>query len=256
MAILSTDIVIYGSTNMQVDDASSPQGGAINTTVKMTFTDMSGANSPVNLVSDNAADSGTVVVTGRSAGGSLVTDNISLLGTTVASGSQIFERIIRIYESGHVGILTASSQDEAYELATLPSSVYEVRRPFYTVTGEASGGSAVNVYEKVFIKNESATSDLLSATVGESSDGTESPGADITFDLASGLDDTATSTNRITAPASGDLLGGTFDDTLKSVPGGSLPFGNAIGVWMKLNIPAGTVPTNTTFVFDVSGAST
>ena len=255
MALQTTDIKIYGSANMQELDASSPQGGAIDTSIKMTFTDMS-SNAPVNVVSDVVSDSGTVDVRGRLAGGSIANETINLLGTDVASGAIVFERILRIYSAGHTGELTVTNQTSSSGIATLESGVSEIRRPFMTVTGEASGGSAVNVYEKVFVKNVSLTNDLLSAAIGENSDGVEANNADITFELANSGNDTATSTDRLTAPASGDLLSNTFDDLSKSVPGGSLPFGDAIGVWMKMNIPAGTTPINTTFVFDVSGATT
>lgn len=255
MTLQNTDIVIYGSANMQEMDADTPQGGAIDTSIKMTFTDLS-VTGKVNVVSDNVSDSGTVAVRGRSAGGSIINETIDLLGTTVASGLTDFERILRVYSTGHLGTITMSTQIGATGLATLESGIDQVRRPFMTVTGDMSGGSARNFYEKVFIQNNSLTNDLVSAVIMEGSDGTEANGADITFDLESSLNGTGTSTNRITAPSSGSLLTGTFDDVTKSVPGGSLPFGDHIGAWLKLNIPANTVPMNTTYVMNASGATT
>jgi len=257
MALQDTDIVIYGSDNMREDDVLSPQGGPINTAIKMTFTDITGATNPtaVSVLSNNMSDSGVVLVRGRSLGGSIVEETLNLLGTSSVLGAQTFERILRVHSSGHIGTLTVTAATDSYTLATLESGVSEVRRPFFTVTGDAAGGSDRNYYEKVFIKNNSATNDLLSATVGESSDGTESPGANITFSLETGVNGNVSSTNRVTSPATGSILSGVFSDNTQEVPGGSLPLGSAIGVWLRLNIPAGTAPTNTTFVFDINGAT-
>ena len=257
MALQDTDIVIYGSTNMQENNTATPQGGSINTAIKMTFVDITGTNpSPVNIVSDNIADTGNLLVTGRSVGGSVTTDTISLNGTTLASGSTNFERILKIYETGHIGTVTITAQNGGYTLATLESGVEQVRRPFYSPTGNAAGGSDLYFYEKVFIKNNSTGNDLLSMTIGEDSDGTEAVSADITFAIETGLNGTGVSTNRITSPDTGVLLSGEFSDNTKSLPGNNLTIGDAIGVWLRLYVPAGTSPTNTTFSFDINGATT
>jgi len=255
MSLSTTDIIVYGSAAMDEMDADTPQGGAINTAIKMTFTDLS-STGKLNTVSTQGADTGIVTVRGRTAGGSIVTENITLSGTTTTSGAQDFQRILSVVATGHVGTITVSTQVGATGLVTLESGITQVRRPFMTVTGDASGGSARNYYEKVFVKNVSLTNDLLSASILEGSDGTEAGGADVTFDLEVAKNGSNTSTNRVTVPASSGLLSGTFDDVTKAVPGGSLLFGDAIGVWLKLNIPAGTNPMNTTYTLNASGATT
>lgn len=257
MALQDSDIVIYGSTYMQENNTSTPQGGSINTAIKMTFTDITGTNpSPVDIASNNAADTGNLLVTGRSVGGSITTDTITLNGTGTVSGVTNFERILKIYETGHIGTITITAQNGGYTLATLESGVEQVRRPFYSPTGEVAGGSDLYFYEKVFIKNTATGNDLLSMTVGESSDGTESVSADITFALETGLNGTGTATNRITSPDTGVLVSGEFSDNTKNLPGNDLTIGDAIGVWMRLYVPAGTTPTNTTFNFAINGATT
>ena len=257
MALQDTDIVIYGSTNMQENNTATPQGGSINTAIKMTFVDITGTNpSPVDIVSNNVSDSGSLVVTGRTVGGSIATDTIALLGTGIASGVQNFERILKIYETGHIGTLTITAQNGGYTLATLESGVEQVRRPFYSPTGNIAGGADLYFYEKVFIKNNSTGNDLLSMTIGEGSDGMEAVSADITFAIETGLNGTGVATNRITSPDTGVLLSGEFSDNTKSLPGDNLTIGDAIGVWLRLYIPAGTTATNTTFSFDINGATT
>lgn len=257
MALQNSDIVIYGSTNMQENNVDTPQGGSINTAIKMTFVDITGTNpSPVNVVSDNVADTGSLVVTGRSVGGSITTDTINLDGTTLVSGTTNFERILKVLETGHIGTITVTAQNGGYTLGTLESGVEQLRRPFYSPTGEAAGGSDIDFYEKVFIKNNSTGNDLLSMTIGENNDGTEAVSADVTFALETGLNGTGVSTNRITSPDTGVLLSGVFSDDTKNLPGDNLTIGDAIGVWLKLNVPAGTTPINTTFTFDINGATT
>ena len=72
MAILASELRYYGANTMQ-DTDSGTQGGAINTAIKIEFTQMTG-NSTLEAVSSAGGDTTqTVTVTGRNAAGELIT---------------------------------------------------------------------------------------------------------------------------------------------------------------------------------------
>jgi len=253
--IQSSDIVFYGSQNMNRGDSTSPQGGAIDTTIKVVFDDMTQL-SRLNLSSSSAADTGNVSIEGRKSTGAIVSETIGLSGTGVVTTANEFARILRITSASHVGTLSIDVTDDGSGIVDMESGILEVRRPFLSVTGEVAGGSAKTVYEKVFVKNNSITNDYLSFVLIEYFDGTEANGANVTFDVESVVDGTGESTNRITSPPTGELYHGSFSDSNKDIPGTDLLSNGSVGVWLRLNIPAGTNPMNTHFDFQTSGATT
>ena len=257
-SVTSADLVIYGSANMQETD-SGGQGGAINTAIKIVFTDIVGSTSVIKVSSSGSDTSQTLTVTGRNAAGSIVSEALSLNGASTITGSTAFERVLKMVLSGTcVGTVTITDDvGSPNTIATMEPGVTQVRRPFYNVSADASGGSARNYYEKVFLKNTNASNALLGASVVEASDGTEAAGANVTFDLEAAQNGANSGTDRTSAPAGGGMLGSpTFNDSSKNVPSTDLSPGSGIGIWMKLNLPAGTAATNTTFVLRASGSTT
>lgn len=124
-----------------------------------------------------------------------------------------------------------------------PVEIMEVRRPFYNAAAPATGTR--DYYEKVFFKNTNGTTSLTSAIVKEASD----PSGKISFGLASTLDDTASVTDRLTAPG-----GVTFDSSDKNVANSqNLTPGTAQGVWLKLSLAAGDAATKTSYVPRMQG---
>lgn len=246
MSIASTDILAYGSASMPEDD-SSTSGGAIDTTCKVVFTDISAADT-VEIVSDSAGDTTqTVTVYGRSAAGAVVSDALSLNGTTVVNGVVTFERILKVVVSAsHAGTITIRKASDNVTIATLETGLLLLRRLFYAATAEASGGSSKDFYEKIFIKNTHATLTLLSATISENAD----PSSNITFALANSLNDTESVANRLTAPASV----GTFNSSDKSA--GDIAAASRQGVWLKLTLAAGAAAAKSTYTLRTSGSST
>ena len=246
MPVIDSDIIVYGSANMQETDTGT-QGGAIDTTVRIIFTDLT-ENTTVTVVSDNAGDTTqTVTVTGRTADGTITSDPIALNGVTPAAGAVTFERVLKIVLSAAAaGNVTVEETTGGEDLVIIPNPVTEVRRPFYDVSADASGGAARDYYEKIFFYNSNATSALTSATIEEIAGGVA---ANIDFALETTLDGTDTTTNRITAPG-----GYTFNDTTKNVAnGGSHSPTSGQGVWIHLNLPAGTAATNSTYQLRESG---
>ena len=256
MALTASDIVLYGSVNMQEDDVATPQGGAIDTTIRVVFTDIV-ATDIVEAISTQPGDSSqTLTVYGRNAGGSIVNEALSLNGIIPVTGSTSFERILKadISGTGPTGIVTL--RDDA-TIMRFETGVTEIRRPFYNVSADASGGAAKIFYEKIHVKNNNTVSSLLTPFAKESGDGTEAVGADITFDLETGLgapDTGNTSTNRITAPNVTGMSSGVFNDTNKAFPA-DLGAADTLGIWLKLDLPAGTVATNTTYTLSISGST-
>lgn len=246
MAVVDADIIVYGSANMQETD-SGTQGGAIDTAVLIVFTDIS-PNGTVDAHSTSASDTTqTVTVYGRIADGTLTSENLgTLTGTTPITGSTVFERILKVVMSATaLGVVVVEENTGGQDLVTLPIGTTECRRPFYDVAAEASGGAQRDYYEKIFFYNSNATSALTSATIAEIAGGAA---AQIDFMLPGTLDDSGTSTNRVTAPA------GTFDSTTKNVANSqSHSPTSGQGVWIHLALPAGEAAQNTTYTLRESG---
>lgn len=256
MTVSSSDIVVYGSQNMAESDTGT-QGGGIDTAKRVVFTDLS-ANDTVKIVSTAGGDTGTVTITGRGATGSIVSETLTLNGTSSVAGSTTFQRILKIVCASHSGIITIQDVSSSTNIVQIESGVTQIRRPFYNVSADTVDGSDRAFYEKVFVKNNNASSDLLSASISEQSDGVDTAGSgSVEFDLEIAKNDANTSSNRITAPAASGLLNsGTFNSSSKNVPGTDLAATEAIGVWLKLSLPKGTAATNTTYTLRVSGSTT
>jgi hypothetical protein len=266
MAIASTDIRFYGAASMAEADTD-PTGGAIDRTVKVVFDAVLAANDTLDIVSSNAGDTTqTATVTGRLASGVITTEAFTLNGTTQQLGATTFERILKVVVDGtYLGTLTIEENSGSTTVATMDGSgvapggvaELELRRMFYSATAAASGGSDKNLYEKFFIANTHASLALTSAAVELTTDGTA--GDIIDFDLEDAINDTNSETNRITDPVAGNL--GAWNDTQKSVPGGILgdrttSVADEIGVWMRMDLNAGTAPDKATVEFTVTGATT
>lgn len=252
MSISSSELVAYASANMP-DTDSGTNGGAIDTKRRVDFTQMA-ANDTIQAVSSSASDTQNVTVTARNAAGSIVTETKALTGTTAITFSTLgtVERVLQVeLASDAVGTITVRRTTGPTTIRTIPVGERGFMALFRKTSSNPS--STVNYYSKVFLKNTNGTLSLLSATVKQNAD----PDARVTHLLATAVDDTATSTNRITAPATSATQDpDTFDDTDKTVPGTDLAAGSAIGVWLRLQLPAGDAAHRTTYTVELSGSST
>ena len=264
MAITANDIVVYASAVMPTGDNLSP-GGAIDTTVKMTFTDMAATDGLV-MSSNGLNDEVKVDVTGRNAGGSIVTDQFVVyktLSRIPGINATSFERILRmaISSGSHTGTITIEQDNNPTytPIGTMPSGVSGIYRPFYNVSSSAT--NAKEYFEKCFIKNNNSVNALLTAFIAESGEfdlgGTEV----VSFDLSStGNDDGASSNNRLGPPPSTQLLSGQtgagFTNTAKAVVGEDLAAGSYQGMWLKLDLAAGAASQNGFWGIVTSGNTT
>lgn len=249
MSITSAELIFYGSANMQESD-SGTQGGAIDLTTKVVFTDIAATDTIEVLSSSGADTTQTVTVTGRLASGIIDTEDFPLTGATPVNGATSFERVLKVEIDGaHTGTITIRRATGDTEIATMESGILTVRRLFYDASAEASGGSPKDIYEKIFAKNTNGSLALTNAAVTEQAD----PGANITFDLEDAKDDSNTATNRLTVP-SGML--GSFDGSSKNVPSTNLGSGEAIGIWLKLTLAAGAAAAKNTYTLRLAGTTT
>ena len=252
MSVTAAELIVYGSANMPEDNVST-SGGAIDLTTKIVFTDIA-ATDQVTVISSNAGDTTqTVTVYGRNAGGTIVSEALSLNGTTRVTGATAFERILKVVISAsHAGTVTIARDNTPTftEIATMESGILTLRRLFYDASADVGGGSSRDYYEKVFIKNTNATFTLNSAAIVEQAD----PTTLITFDLEDAVDDNNSLSDRLDTAPTGML--GTFTGASKSVPGGVLAAGVAIGVWLKLTLAAGTAAAKSTYTLRTSGTTT
>ena len=137
MSVVASDIVVYGTQNMPQDDLSTA-GGAINSGIRVVFSDIS-SNSIVYATSSSASDSGNLSVTGRDAAGILISESIGLSGTSTVSGSQVFERIIACnVDTVAVGDISISG---ATSIGSIYSNESGFQRIFYDATANSLGGS-------------------------------------------------------------------------------------------------------------------
>ena len=64
---------------------------------------------------------------------------------------------------------------------------------------------------------------------------------------------------RLAVPGAGILAAGaagTFDDTVKSVPGGSITAGAFMGVWLKESLPSTDTAFKNSYTIQVDGSTT
>ncbi|MEW6115674.1 MAG: hypothetical protein AB1553_02080 [Nitrospirota bacterium] len=249
MAIQASDIKVYGSASMPDDDAATNIGGAINTGIKVEFTDIAPAGQ-VEMFSSSAADTTQqVTITGRNAAGEIVTETKNLNGTTVVAFTTTFERILKIVMSAvAVGTITVRESVGAEVLITIEPGITQVRKVFYNAVAPSEG--SIDFYEKIFFKNTHASLTLTEAKISEYAD----PSGKITFALENALDGTDTNgvgNNRYVAPA-----GYTFNNTEKNVANsGNHTAEKAQGVWLKLTLTSTDEPTKTTYTLRESGVT-
>lgn len=264
MAIVASDLVAYASINVALDPPgptsdTTTTGGAIDLDYRVIFTDL-GANDDVEVVSAAGGDTTqSCTVVARDATGASVTQTVTLNGTTAVifsalSGDGIVTDIQSFgMDADAVGIVTLRRSVAGTTISTVPIGERGFIRLFRNLS---SAASAVTAYEKIFWKNTHATLSLLTAIIKENAD----PTAKVEFALEDAIDDTGTVTNRLTAPAAGDLASGGFsssDQALSTIDLGTadLAAGLAIGVWIKLSLLADDSPIQNTYTTELSGST-
>ncbi len=251
MAIASTDLPVYASANMPTADTGT-NGGAIDAKRRIALTQIA-ANDDVEVISTSAGDTQNCTITGRNAAGAIVTETKALTGVTAAIFSSIgvIERVLSVdLASDAVGTITVRRSVAGATIGTIPAGERGFMALFQRCVSNPS--ATTNFYTKVFCKNTHATLSLLAAIVRQNAD----PDARITHLLATAVNDTATAADRVTAPSAANTQDpDIFDDTDKTVPGTDLAAGAAIGVWLRMQLPAADPPHRATYTLELTGGS-
>lgn len=153
MSVLPSDLVFYGSANMQ-DVDSATTGGALNTAILINFNDIT-PNGLIDYVSSSASDTAaTITVSGRDATGIIQSEVKTLTGTTLVNGTQTFERLMKGVAGGttavgdiaaisHTAVVTGTAQGGA--AATASASA--------TITLASGAGASVGIGQIIRITN-------------------------------------------------------------------------------------------------------
>lgn len=267
MTLTASDLKFYSSNVMPEVDGIA-YGGAISRSGVVVFDDSTLANTlnvAVRASGTQTSDTQNLTITGRNSAGTIISETLTLLGTTPVNGASTFERLLKIScSANHHGDIVVRPVNVATVVATLLGSgnavdniaETEIRRPFYNVSADAEGGSDRVYYEKIFLRNNNAVNALLAATIVEYAD----PSSRLTFALASGLNDNNTGVNRLTAPpfigpsgfsAGPYTLGQQLTDGQTDLGPGS-----GIGVYLALDLPAGTAAAKSTYTLRITGQTT
>ncbi len=245
MPVIAADLTVHGAANMPEDDASLT-GGAIDTAVQVELTALA-ANDVLEAVSDNAADTMNLTITGRLASGSIASETVALNGLTVVQfPANTLERVLKhVLALVAAGTITIRRTGGGATVATLAPGRSSGRRLFYASASEAG---ATTRFEKVFKKNENATLTLNSAAVKLTAD----PAAVIRIGCAPTKGDSATVANRKTTPA-----GVTFvdDGVSQGVPTGALAAAETIGVWVEQALGAGAAAIKSSCSIELAGTT-
>lgn len=143
----------------------------------------------------------------------------------------------------------------------LPNPVTSVTRPFAGVTADVVGGSTRVFYEKIGFLNTNSTTALTAAAIAKTVDpsGLYAASGALDFALCTSLNDTSTTTNRLTAPTftGTSFTSGAAPQSLSVPSPGNLAAGNSasntVMAWLRLTLPAAIAPTNTSFQMKTSG---
>lgn len=245
MSILASELKKYAAANRPQDDVSTA-GGAIDTACILDVTQMA-ANDTVQMVSDNAGDTTqSVTITMRDATGAIVQDTKTLNGTTPVAFTGTFERFLTIsMGTSAAGNVTLERVTGGADIAVLPPGVTDAEIQFIDAASESG---ATTRYAKEFWKNENGTLTLTAAKVQLTAD----PGAIIRIGVHTAKDDTATISNRKTAPG-----GITFvdDGVQQNVPGNQLEAGSAISVWIEMQLGAGAAAQKNSYTTELAGST-
>ncbi len=236
MPIIAADLILYAAAAM-LDVDSGAQGGAIDLLRFVDFAQLA-ADDDLEVVSDSGADTTMdMLVEVRQEDGTVESESVTLNGTTavIFSTLGVVERVLKAELDGPAaGVVTLRRSVAGATIRDLAIGKRGFIAFHRKTTSNPTGGGAAEYYTKCFWRNDHATLALLNATVKQSAD----PSARITHLLANAVGDTATSTDRTTAPGAGDTQDpDTFDDNDKAVPGTDLAALTAIGVWFNLSLP-------------------
>lgn len=254
MSILTTDLVAYAAASNPVTD-SGVTGGAIDLLRYVDFTAVT-ADDDIEVISSSASDTQNCTIVARDAAGNVTSQTAALTGTTAKifntlGVAGVINRVLSVeLASVAIGTITVRRSVAGATVRTIPIG----GRGFLSIfqQGASNPSTTVTYYAKFFWKNQHATLALTSAQVLENAD----PSTLIAHGTEGALNDTNTTTTRITAPG-----GITFASTAANVANAqSLTAGSQQGVWVRLSLGVGQAAqdprVNGTYTSQITGNST
>jgi hypothetical protein len=250
--LTATDIAFCASQNMTENDTG-VTGGSVDPTRRVDFTQLTVSDS-LEAFSSSGSDLQNCTIEARIPTGQIVSQVLPLTGTTAVpfTGIGTAERVLS------VDLASVANGTVTVRARTSPNMVVRTigpgERGFLAPFRRASSDPLAirDYYAKVFVRNTHPLLALLDTSIVESAD----PDDRITFAVAATINDAATSANRLTAPSVGDLADpDVFDNGAKTVPGGPLAPGSAIGVWLRMRLPANDDPHRAPFALQVTGGT-
>jgi len=246
MSVVNTDLVIYTASNMP-ENNTSIVGGDINSGIRASFDDPSSASLVIIYSSSGTDTSQNLTLTGRTAAGTIISESLALNGTSNVASTYTYGRILKAtLDAIAVGNITVSGST-VNKITDIPVGESGFRRPFYDAT--ASITTSKTYYEKVFIKNNSTSSDLTDAKVIEVNSGLA---ANISFGLEDTKKSNQTIANRETVPTG---ITGGFGAGPSGIMNNLLSTGDYQGVWLKLSVDANEASINSFYEVQVSGTT-
>jgi hypothetical protein len=141
----------------------------------------------------------------------------------------------------------------------LPNPITSVVRPFSGVASDVSGGSTRTYYEKLFALNSDTSTAMTGTAILKQVDpsGLYAGSGALDINPCTALNDTNTTTNRQTVPASGIGSWSSGAAPQSITPAQQSAAANsaaqAQGFWVRLTLPPGLAPANGSFTLRVTG---
>jgi hypothetical protein len=246
MSVISSDLVMWGPANVVSDDTSTA-GGAISTVAKPFSSHFSSA-AKLSLTSDGT-DVRVAAVTGRLADGTVATENVTLTNAVEVLSVNTYERVLSVVLASASGTRTVTLKQGAGGTTINTIAINETTRYCCFNQSFSISTGAKTVYDKVFIKNGNGTNALLNAQVTLTADGS----GVLNIGVHTSVNDSATITNRLTAPAGITFVG---TSSAQNVPGTNLAAGAAIGVWLRQSLLTSNAAIKSTFTVQLAGQTT
>jgi len=257
MAIVAADLKGFLSLNMPENNTGT-SGGGIDTAGKFTMTQMA-ANDTVECAS-SSTESITVTVEGRNAAGAIVSEGINITtADTFVAGTITFERILKVTAPAHAGTITVRRVTGAVLICTLEDAavqgfVADITKVIALFYDAASEAGAIDVSEKVFMRNDHATLTLNNALLSQTSD----PSGLLSIGVAVSKGDSNSIGNRKTAIPAGHMTAAGLiaaTGTTEPVPTNTLASAENIGIWIQMALGASQAGVRDVYDVKLEGTS-
>lgn len=235
MSVKPGDIRFYGSANMPDADGATT-GGALDTTKKITFTDISPTGTMDYVSSSSSDTASTITLSMRDSTGAIQTETKTLTGTTKVTGSQSSERLLKGVAGGTtaVGVIAAISHTAVVSGHTAQTSANSTGITPALITLQSGDGSSAAIGQIIRLENNLPTGvqfllkEIIAVTgygtdvVAIDSDWSTLPTSSTTYSLYEGMlfnlsPNQVTQVRRPFYNASADIAGGVNKDYFEKI---------------------------------------